>query len=703
MRHWICVFIAAVVLLSGAGDQLFGQRPNIILINLDDADAELLYRQMGNSNYPHMRQLAQNGVRFTNTHATTPFCAPSRASLMRGQYAFNSGIKVNDTTNLGSNGFTGGYGEFLDRQYDQNELGVWMQNAGYRTMHVGKYHHHGFDGIKPPGWDDFRSTAGALYFNAYEFTDRDEPNGQWQRTGEDAYVIDVNAQDSVDLINQQSNSDQPFFLYVAPLAPHAAQSGQPQDMVDDSNYNTFAPNQFLPVTPDFDEADISDKPFHLQVGRIPNAWFGYVQEEYQTRIRATKSVDDLIGNVMNALQQNNMQDNTYVMLTSDNGYLLGHHRLHAKTDPYQRTTNVPLIVSGPGVAKNVNADHLLAHIDICPTILELASAPIPASVDAKSFAPLLAQPNMVPAESWQDMVMIENWSDKNVFGSRIEGAYAAIRKHHEVFVSWANGTFEYYDLDADPFQLENSYRQLPVAQKQQLKNQVRRFRTRRAEPITTVKNQYRNFTQSQRVFLEGYTDDDVGTAGTFVAVKSFATGKFWNGEQWQTDWFGHFVPPLNPNQPISKWRFRTELTTETPSGMDHLVFTFRSLDSQGNYASNSSYLVSRIDGRPPEAAFDEFLDQSTRPRSLTLTGSAFDSVEFGEARLSIRQVATGRHFNGNGFQDNWTFVRPFVNQAGTRWNYSTTLPPGNYIAGVRGVDQRGNVQQQPDVIRFTVE
>ena len=702
MWNWFCVFIAVAMLLGGTGE-LYSQRPNIILINLDDADAELLYRQIGNSNFPHMRRLAQNGIRFTNTHATTPFCAPSRASLMRGQYAFNSGIKVNDTTSSISNGFTGGYGEFLERQYDHDELGVWMQNAGYRTMHVGKYHHHGFDGIKPPGWNNFRSTAGARYFNAYEFTDRDVPSGQWQPTGEDAYVIDVNAQDSVDLINDHSNAQQPFFMYVAPIAPHAAQSGQPQDMVDDRRYNTFAPNQFLPMTPDFDEADVSDKPFHLQVGRIPDAWLGYVQEEYQTRIRATKAVDDLLGRIFNTLEQQNILDNTYIMLTSDNGYLLGHHRMHAKTDPFHRTTNVPLFVSGPGVAKNVSADHLLAHIDICPTILELASAPIPSSVDAKSFAPLLPQPNVVPAESWQDMIMIENWSEKNVFGSTVEGAYTAIRKHHEIFVSWANGTNEYYDLDADPFQLQNGYRQLPVAQKQLLKNELRRFRTRRTEPITTVKNQYRNFIQSQRVFLEGYTDDDVGTVGTFVAVKSFATGKFWNGQAWQNDWFGHVALPLNPNQPLSKWRFRTRLFTETESGFDHLVFTFRSVDSQGNYASKSSYLVSRVDGKPPVASFDDFLDRSTRQRSLTLSGDAFDGVQLDEVRLSVRQATTGRYFNGTGFQDDWTTVKPFVNQTGTRWNYPTTLPPGNYNAGIRGVDQRGNVQPQPNVIRFTVE
>ena len=152
-------------------------RPNIVLINLDDADAELLQDRMLDQYYPHMRDLARRGIRFTNCHATTPFCAPSRAALFRGQYAYETGVKVNDPSNIDSNGFTGGYGEFLARGHDQAELGVWMKNAGYRTMHVGKYHHHDFDNVVPDGWDDFRVTLGSRYFETFRFTNQFEPDG----------------------------------------------------------------------------------------------------------------------------------------------------------------------------------------------------------------------------------------------------------------------------------------------------------------------------------------------------------------------------------------------------------------------------------------------------------------------------------------------------------------------------------------------
>ena len=151
------LFIFTFVLVGGwdAGSAL-GQSangPNIVLINLDDADWELFSDQLM-PRFPAIQRLATEGMTFTNMHATTPFCGPSRACLVRGQYAHRTGIKVNDPTSSLSLGFAGGYDEFLRHGYDQDEIGYWMKNAGYRTMFVGKYHHHGYFGPElPPGWD----------------------------------------------------------------------------------------------------------------------------------------------------------------------------------------------------------------------------------------------------------------------------------------------------------------------------------------------------------------------------------------------------------------------------------------------------------------------------------------------------------------------------------------------------------------------
>ena len=181
-----------------------GTQPNIILINLDDADSSLLSQKMLDTYYPAIREFAAGAIRFTNVHATTPYCAPSRAALMRGQYAFNTGIKVNDPTSPTANGFTGSYTEFMARNYHNDALCVWMKNAGYRTMHIGKYHHRNFDFQVAPGWDDFIVNAGARYYSTTRFTNRNDPNGVRYNTGPDNYIVDLDAADATFFVNHRA-------------------------------------------------------------------------------------------------------------------------------------------------------------------------------------------------------------------------------------------------------------------------------------------------------------------------------------------------------------------------------------------------------------------------------------------------------------------------------------------------------------------
>ena len=122
-----------------------------------------------------------------------------------------------------------------------------------------------------------------------------------------------------------------------------------------------------------------------------------------------------------------------------------------------RSTNVPLMAAGPGTNRRQFANHLIAQLDICPTILQLAGVTIPASVDGKSFSSLISNPSSSRETSWQESIMIENWADKYLIGERFSLAYTAERFYDEIYVSWSNGQREYYDLADDPFQLENRY------------------------------------------------------------------------------------------------------------------------------------------------------------------------------------------------------------------------------------------------------
>ncbi len=696
----VCVLLPSTIAFGQIVVAPPGDRPNIVLINLDDADAELLSPQMLQDFFPSIRNMSLNGLRFTNMHATTPLCAASRAALFRGQYAFNTGIKSNNPDLDVSNGFSGGYPEFVARGYHEDELGVWMQQAGYRTMHAGKYHHNDFDSRVPPGWDDFRLTAGAKYYDASRFSNDQNPEGRWMATGSDRYVTHVQSDDAVELINQQAGRDQPFFLYVAPLAPHSANTFDPADRVE-PQYENFAAGHTQLATPDLYELDVSDKPHHLQFN-VSERVRERQQDDYISRVRAIKSIDDMVGRIYNALSQIGASDNTYVFLTSDNGFQLGHHHLQNKTDPYNRTTNVPLLVTGPNIGAGQSHDHLLAHIDLCPTILQLAQSTIPESVEAKSFFQLLFNPTQFNPETWQDGIMIENWIRKGLYGQRVVGSYVAYRSHHEVFVSWANRTFEYYDLQQDPYQLNNRYASLSTPDKQDLRRKVRRFRTRRIEPNTTIENEYKSRMQNRNVRLRGYAEDDAGVFGTLVTVRSQTTDRFWNGAEWQNDWYGHFIEARNRNQPITVWDFRTRLETETESGMDFLLFTYRSIDSDGELPHQVEFHVSPVDGKSPSAQFRNGSSDLLFGPDVVLDGSYSEGVQFAGAFVTIRNVATNEYYDGSGFR-NGRVNLPTTLSNGSQWRLNVELPPGRYVAGVRGLDAAGNFQHPADLHRFRVE
>ena len=196
------------------------QKPNIILINLDDANQELFSEENLTNRFPHLNELAQRSVTFTNAHATTPLCGPSRACLLRAQYAHHCGIKVNEPNLPNAFGFTGGMRTYIERGYAENDLSTWMQDAGYHTIQIGKFLHSDNVFVVPEGWDDFYSSNGARYFETFRVTNRNGfPQAEVTPPGE--YRTNIEAADAVELINRRADSDEdkPFFMYLNSLGP----------------------------------------------------------------------------------------------------------------------------------------------------------------------------------------------------------------------------------------------------------------------------------------------------------------------------------------------------------------------------------------------------------------------------------------------------------------------------------------------------
>jgi N-acetylglucosamine-6-sulfatase len=221
------------------------ERPNVVLIVTDDLDARSVEAM------PAVRSLLhEQGVRFTNAFASTPLCCPARVSILRGQYVHNHGV-------LSNGGPYGGFTTFRRRGGEDSTVATWLQAAGYRTALLGKY----LNGYPeeadptyvPPGWDEWYAFAGGTsgFYADYELNENGRLVPYGSAPGD--YSTDVLSAKATEFIERTTTADQPFFLYLAPYAPHAPRLPAPR------HADTFADVQ-VPRSPAFNEADVSDKP-----------------------------------------------------------------------------------------------------------------------------------------------------------------------------------------------------------------------------------------------------------------------------------------------------------------------------------------------------------------------------------------------------------------------------------------------------------
>jgi arylsulfatase A-like enzyme len=361
------------------------ERRNIILIVTDDQDFRSL-QQM-----PKTRELIEReGATFKNFVVSTPGCCPSRASILRGQYTRNHGVRFSD-------GPDGGHETFRALGHERSTLATWLQDQGYRTAMVGKYlNGYGEDGESrvPPGWEEWYAATSLKYFD-YEMVE----NGRIVRYGSKRkdYVTDVLSAKARAFVEESAQAEQPFFLYLAPRAPHGPATPAPRHQ---DRFN----NAKAPRTSAFNESDVGDKPTYVRESpRLNRNAIRQLDALYRNRLRTLLAVDDMVAGLFQTLEETNTLANTYVFFTSDNGYLLGEHRRAEKGMPYEEAIRVPLLVRGPGVVTRQIAD-LAANIDLAPTIAELTGAVAPDFVDGRSLVPLLE--GRAPP-SWRQVALVE--------------------------------------------------------------------------------------------------------------------------------------------------------------------------------------------------------------------------------------------------------------------------------------------------------
>jgi N-acetylglucosamine-6-sulfatase len=426
-------------------------RPNFVFIFADDLDAGSL-RYM-----PRTRRLLGGcGATFRNMFVTNPICCPSSVSILTGRYSRNHQI-VHNTPPLG------GFQKFKDLGGESSTLATWLHDAGYYTGRLGKYlvgYPLGTTYV-PPGWDEWHCSYDGFspYFN-YALNENGVvvPYG----AGEDDYITDVLARRAVEfLADAEAIDDRPFFLFLAPTAPHSgvARNGPPTPAP--RHLGKFA-GISAPRPPSFNEADMSDKPPGIRdLPPLTAAQVAAIDLEYQARIEALQSVDEAVEQVIDALDVLGELEDTYVIFTADNGYHLGQHRLlNGKAQLYEEDIRVPLLVRGPGIREDTKLDHLVLNIDMAPTIADLAGATPGHQPDGRSLAPLL----MPGASPWRDRGRNPWRRDFVVEIYRAAGQIGepcfALRTQDEIYAEFASGFREFYRLRQDPYQLANRASQL---------------------------------------------------------------------------------------------------------------------------------------------------------------------------------------------------------------------------------------------------
>jgi arylsulfatase A-like enzyme len=437
--------IAAIALglLSACGlieaQRAPSSRPNLILIITDDLDVGSI------AFMPRLKTLlADQGQTFANFFVTDPVCCPSRASILLGQYPHNHQVLTNQPPR-------GGFPRFRDLGHERSTIATWLKGAGYRTALFGKYlnRYPAQDQERtyvPPGWDEW----GALISGNYVYYRLNE-NGRIVRYGfsPEDYETDVLARKATAFIRQTAGR-QPFFIYLAPSAPH--DSLVERIPVAAPRHERLFEEMTSPRTPSFNEADVSDKPQYVRRWPLLSPWGMSQQDElYRHRLRSLQAVDEMLTRLVVALTETGELERTYIFFTSDNGFHLGQHRLpKGKMTPYEEDIRVPLIVRGPGVPRGGVVEHVALNIDLAPTLAELAGLLPPKSVDGRSLAALLTghQPAI---EDWRQAFLVESWEQPPI---EIPG-YQALRTREFLYVEYGTEERELYNLRTDPWELES--------------------------------------------------------------------------------------------------------------------------------------------------------------------------------------------------------------------------------------------------------
>ena len=435
-RLLIFSFFYLPILVTQASERA-EDKPNVLFIAIDDLNDWVGYLE-GHPmvKTPNIDRLAAMGVGFTNAHAQSPLCNPSRTSFLTGLRPTTTGIYA-----------LGPWFRTLQEFKDHVTLPQYFERNGYQTLTTGKIYHDAFppqedrrDGPEFTKWgfkgsflprpaETIVKNSGHPLIDWGVFPQEDSQQDDWKV-----------AEWAIEQLKNPPKED-PFFLSVGFRHPHVP---------------LYATQKWFDLYPDTDELlpvvradDRKDIPFfswylHWELPEPRLAWL-MMNHEWRAKVRgylaSVSFVDMLVGRLLDTLEQEGLMDNTIIVLLSDHGYHLGSKEVTGKNTLWHESTRVPLIFAGSGVnEKGKQSNQPVELLDIFPTLIDLASLEANNSIEGHSLKPILT-----------DVSHQRAWP---AIASHGPGNHAVITDQWR-FIQYADGSEELYNIIEDPYEWKN--------------------------------------------------------------------------------------------------------------------------------------------------------------------------------------------------------------------------------------------------------
>ncbi|QDU64016.1 Choline-sulfatase [Planctomycetes bacterium Pan216] len=460
LRVWLLMAVTVMVAGSIHGKTRAAEgktkkpRKNVLFITIDDLNNDLGCYGDGLVKSPNIDALAKKGVTFDKAYCQYPVCNPSRSSFMTGLYPDQTGVLSNKDN-------------FRDKNPNVTTLPQLFREHGYFVARVGKIYHYGVPtqiGTSgeddPASWDQVVNPRG-IDREVHEkiHTLQEGKFGgtlSWLNIESDdlEHTDGIGATEAIKLMetHDPKKTGQPFFLAVGFYRPHTP-------YVAPSNYFEMYPrNAIEPVMEkpgdrdDIPEAALPDRPKQRELTKEQR------QEIIQAYYASVTYMDAQVGRLLAALKRLDLEKNTIVVFVSDHGYHLGQHGLWQKSDLFEGSARVPLIITDPnGKSGGETTEAITELVDLYPTLADLCRLPKPKHLKGRSLAPILEDPSQPGKEAALTVTVSRGIRVKGPQGKRERVMGYSIRTPRYRYTEWGNGKNgrELYDYLSDPDEFTN--------------------------------------------------------------------------------------------------------------------------------------------------------------------------------------------------------------------------------------------------------